>query len=508
MKKILLLAAVAAPLFSAMAQTTNEPSEGTTTAPTTPVQGEAVLKYELPKGTFFSGTNALLPPAVKLEWVNTSYYFGEGLIDDATFQWLLPVSDKEFTTIGSDTNLNAPASLAMPGVNIEPATVPVLSAPGTTKEKYSFTGTVYYGQGTTDMTSFKTYTGIEPGTCTPFALGNTAANSLWSGLYPDVNNINVTGFAQKIDYPGTPYLLESITVPGADKATFTLSVFKAPEEEGTMPTDLIFSAVVSDGTAEVAATISSDIIVTIDEFAASEEFQPNVAVAEVSEGVPTPANQGLYAILTGMASNGNQTNVLAEYDEVIDNGMPVALDLDLKVSYSFFVPKTDLGTDESVADEDNIVVSFDGIVSMAQYLCVTNATDPVKNITVTLPDGNNLPSWLSATVERATVTVTDENNQEQEQECDQAVIITFAKTTTSGGTTPVVVNFPNGSFNGFTVTTEGFTGIDTVESEAAVVAREYYDIAGRRLNRAPTSGFYIEKAIKADGSVKSISRIR
>lgn len=525
MKKILLLAAVAAPLFSAMAQDT--PTTGTTTAPS-PNPGQAVLKYELPKGTFYNneGNTALLPPAVQLQWINTSYYFGEGLIDDATFQWLLPVAkdadldniitigENSYVELGTETDLTTPATFAIPDtVAGKPGIAPVLYAPGTSDETYS-AADIYFGQGPTDATTYKTYTNAEAKPVAAFKFGSPEANTLWSAIYPDLSNASVAGFAQKIEYPGTPYILNSIKVPGAT-GSYTIDIYVAPEEEGAMPSELLFSATVTGEKAVVSidkttgkqfpiAMIDTDIIITIDGFSGAE-FQPKVAVAAVEEGVPAPTTQGLYAILSGMDANGNQTQILAEYGEVLsEGGFPVALDLDLGVAYSFFIPESYVASGKSLIGQDKVKVLFDGIVSMVQVRCITNA-DP-KEITFTTADGDELPSWISATV--ADEHPVSKDAEGKEVELTQCVTVTFSQNSTVGGTVPVVVNFPNGAYAGFTVTTDPSSGISAVDTEAAVVGREYYDITGRRLNEAPRAGFYIEKAIKADGSVESISRIR
>lgn len=523
MKKILLLAAVAAPLFSAMAA---EPAPETG-ATTKPVQGQAVLKYELPKGTFYAGNTALLPPTVQLQWINTSYYFGEGLIDDATFQWLLPVAkdadldniitigENSYVELGTETDLTTPATFAIPDtVAGKPGIAPVLYAPGTSDETYSAPNNIFFGQANEKI--FRTYINAKPTKVAAFTFGSPEANTLWSAIYPDLSNASVAGFAQKIEYPGTPYILNSISVLGAEETdTYTVDIYVAPKEEGAMPSELLFSATVTGEKAVVSidkttgkqfpiAMIDTDIIITIDGFSGAE-FQPKVAVAAVEEGVPAPTTQGLYAILSGMDANGNQTQILAEYGEVLsEGGFPVALDLDLGVAYSFFIPESYVASGKSLIGQDKVKVLFDGIVSMVQVRCITNA-DP-KEITFTTADGDELPSWISATV--ADEHPVSKDAEGKEVELTQCVTVTFSQNSTVGGTVPVVVNFPNGAYAGFTVTTDPSSGISATTTEAAVVGREYYDITGRRLNEAPRAGFYIEKAIKADGSVESISRIR
>lgn len=53
-------------------------------------------------------------------------------------------------------------------------------------------------------------------------------------------------------------------------------------------------------------------------------------------------------------------------------------------------------------------------------------------------------------------------------------------------------------------------GIEDIvaESDAEVIAVEYYNIQGQKLNAAPENGLYIQKAIKADGTVKASKLVK
>lgn len=56
--------------------------------------------------------------------------------------------------------------------------------------------------------------------------------------------------------------------------------------------------------------------------------------------------------------------------------------------------------------------------------------------------------------------------------------------------------------------TVGGSGVNTVNVEnSPVVAIEYYDIAGRRLNEAPVKGIVIKKNLRANGSVSVVKEI-
>lgn len=55
----------------------------------------------------------------------------------------------------------------------------------------------------------------------------------------------------------------------------------------------------------------------------------------------------------------------------------------------------------------------------------------------------------------------------------------------------------------------GNSGIEDVTiGTADIVAREYYDVYGRKLNDAPLSGFYIVRQMRADGTADAIKTVR
>ncbi len=60
----------------------------------------------------------------------------------------------------------------------------------------------------------------------------------------------------------------------------------------------------------------------------------------------------------------------------------------------------------------------------------------------------------------------------------------------------------------FTSVVAETTGIVDVESAAEVIATEYYNMQGQKLSKAPETGAYIVKAIKADGNVNATINIK
>ncbi len=59
----------------------------------------------------------------------------------------------------------------------------------------------------------------------------------------------------------------------------------------------------------------------------------------------------------------------------------------------------------------------------------------------------------------------------------------------------------NSTYSAFTTATVGSSAIESVESNAEVVAVEYFNLQGQQISVAPDAGAYIVKEIKADGTV-------
>ncbi len=68
----------------------------------------------------------------------------------------------------------------------------------------------------------------------------------------------------------------------------------------------------------------------------------------------------------------------------------------------------------------------------------------------------------------------------------------------------------NETYSAFATASTGEAGIDNVaaDSNAEVVATEYYNIQGQKLNTVPETGIFVKKNIKADGSVKAVKVVK
>lgn len=487
MKKLLLLIAAAAPLLGASAQTS---------AP-----GSTVVKYELPTGTFYSGDKALLPAGVQLQWLNSSYYVGEGLITDGAYKWYINQTvdgEDEQVVLGTETDLTTVATFAIPGLKKAEAGVPPilsLDEPGT--DTYAATNVFYGATGAADL--FKPYPAtVTPATFELYTIGSSSVSSMWSQVAPEINNAMLTGFAQALPYPGTPYTLSSIKINGIPPGVnYKVSVFLTDGESNVLSEDKLLA----ENAEKANIVISGDAVIVVSEFSGYKEpFKVSIAsFTPEAVGQPVPAC-GLSAVLYGTNADGELTTVLASDDEPIDGAYPIGLDLDLGISYTFFIPYETVNHNNpdiestSVLGKETINVEFQKEFNTLSYRCITNI--PVENLNFTLADGLEIPTWLEATA-----TVDEEN--------DQCVIITFAQTSAGTGVADIMIN--NGEtplFGGFIVAAEGTTGIDAIGNDSEVVAREYFDITGRRLNAVPAAGFYIEKMTRADGTTESLSRVR
>ncbi|MBQ9073112.1 MAG: hypothetical protein IJY30_01410, partial [Muribaculaceae bacterium] len=68
----------------------------------------------------------------------------------------------------------------------------------------------------------------------------------------------------------------------------------------------------------------------------------------------------------------------------------------------------------------------------------------------------------------------------------------------------------NETYSVFATASIGEAGIDNVaaDSDAEVVATEYFNIQGQKLNAVPETGIFVKKNIKADGSVKAVKVVK
>lgn len=524
MKKLFLLAAIAAP-FALFA---DDPTTGTDTP--TPVEPKPLLGYSFPAGSFFTiGENpvAILPWSTEQTFTNNSAFQGEPYVD-GDWYWQYKTYDeiKKGGNYDAKVDLTYSAKYTAIPTNFGSVAAPILydmtyDANGnritnisdiTDKTKYyQWDGKIAFGniaEGGSTVTVYNPAPAlavISTGASKLFAANGSADNE-WYNMYGNIySSISVEGVAQRITYPGRPYTISGLTVNTVGELkvgeSFTVSIYEAPTEGTTLPEQPITSQILKvekAGTAHEVSfintpTVTSDIIIVINEFSTTD-VQPSVAIATAKEGATDPTTEGIMALVR--LNNEEFANNVLSWDEAIDGALPVALDMTLTVKYVFFYPymESPSSSDDPIEYEigEEAKIEFANGTSWAQLICKSSTTNP-NDLIITLADGSELPYWL--TVEPLAA------------DSDTEVLVNFSCNNSSAtGNAIVKIQVPGNEYALFNVVVAPTTGIDNVASDAAIVAREFYDLSGRRLAKAPTSGFFIEKSIRADGTSTSATR--
>lgn len=521
MKKILLLAAVAAPLAMS-AQTT----------PAAPAAWQW-LQYDLPAGTFYPASNAaaaagaqqaLIPAGTPLTWTNTSYYIGEFGTptpwQPGTFSWGYYYYGVPQT---ADTyNLETSADFAPLTAVKTPVAAPTMtpnSAEGVQIDCY--TGVLY---GASNIAG--SYYTFNPAGATiadsklySFDSGSDELGSLWAAQTDAYSNINVSGFAQRIEYPGVPYILTSIEMGtlGAG-SSYVLSIYEAPADSSlTLPekplqvfTSTDGSGITANGPVELSTyngtpvLISTPILVVVSQINGTFTSQVKMETPDASK--PAVTNHGAYAVAEVENADGATETVLIPSTAQADGETGIATAIAMKVGmhYPFLQPVSIVGSDEFVSSTKPLTLNFNNSYNAASVRIASSVTD-INDIV--LPE---YPEWINLTVEKpsaADVQAAAGNTTATPADA-QYFIANIAVNSAVTNSAELTFGVP-GAETTITVNSTIPSGIDNVASpEAEVVGREYFDLSGRRLNAAPVKGFYIEKSIRADGSTTSVSRLR
>lgn len=528
MKKFLLLAAVVAPLF-ASAEVTD------------------YVRYEMPVGTFYNGTTILLPPTTSLTWPNKSFYYDSSMMESyplqSDFRWAVPVVNPFgagfSTTYSTDSTLTTGTNYTALTPFTTSIKLPTLTD---TFDSQSFSGVkdaaVYVGSAPTDI-DFTTYNpnpdgmSLEMKSIPQFTMGAEDLDGMWSSETGDNSGFYVAGFAQKIDYPGAPYVLSGLTFNSASitsAGSITVSIYPFPGVGKALAEKPIYSETFSVSTGEVtsemaftnAVAITQTVVVTFTDITA-QEFAPTMVVATQDENYPAPVNQGAYAVASYSNSDGTVDNALVEWTTPIAydgeyqqiQSLPVALDINFNADYTFFQPIYVTSDDKPVTSAEDLTVTFDQIVSIATFRCVSSSPASYEDedlITFTQPDGSELPDWIEAyatdpTAEEVAALAKQYGIDNVTATEARFLNVTITPVHQIAGDVQIKATVYGGANAIFTVHSTT-SGIQAITSDAEIVAREYYDLAGRRLSTAPTSGFFIEKAIRADGTTTSSRLVR
>ncbi len=572
MKTFLLLSALAVPMLMAAQDNTGGNGEGQD--PTTPAADVVeltsnTLSYTMPAGTFFPVTKdqpALLPPATPLTWLNTSYTFddnGEVVAWTAgDFTWL-----EGGIAIGNDFNLTTSAKSTFGNLSLFTSNIPTPVVqeetaffPNEEGQAEFYKGVAAGITGVTPGCALSTtyypfnvnlYSPIEEGDAKDAFTYDEESNGfsqLWSNIGDGTATVN--GFAQRVAFPGRAYILSKITFPDLNLTEgnqATISIYKAPTE-GMALGKPIYQTIVkgADNAAGASASvgtlvIDSDIIVAVQDLVVPK-FAPVIYGQSWVNGRQLPAeNTELYAV--GFGPDGSpelvswdipsDKEVAITVDGEEQDGtfyqstLAMAMNVQLDVKYSFIKPFALIG-DPTWTATDPVEVNLTSINNGASYRVITSEMpnvveedgEMVPTIKVTGANGEDLPYWLSVTLNAPDATTADALGHTPFPDPDyntlkaaakdgncQYMVVTFSLVSDVKASTTVEITVPGGEKCTFNVScTAGLT--DVITPEAQIVGREYYDLSGRRLSGAPANGFFIEKVTRADGTTGATRMMR
>lgn len=308
-------------------------------------------------------------------------------------------------------------------------------------------------------------------------------------IAPAWTNTHV-GYAQLIKAANAPYSFTSVTLPSdvTPNEDITVAVYESVEgTDGVINLGEPVAQLTPGETsynASVPVTVAKDLIIVINGIADAKAFKASAncsgAYYAFTYNNATETNTlGLTAVPATTTGSGK--------DAVTSN---YALDITLGGIYTPFAA---IAADETIYTGDDTTIGIDFDNNVDAFTCVGFFS--CKSSDAITIEGQ--PSWLAVSIEEA-------GSLEDHPKATNAYVVNFSLPTKEHGEAWVKLNVPGATSPTFHITYEGVTGIEDVEAAATeIVAREYFDLQGRRLNEAPQSGFYIERATLANGKVTS-----
>lgn len=383
-------------------------------------------------------------------------------------------------------------------------------------------------------------------------------SNLWSTIGD--GNLSIIGFAQRVAFPGRNYIMTTVTIPDMklpeNGGSYNVVVYAAPAQGEPLGKPIKSVHVTKGNAADIFTLIESDVIIAVQDLEV-DEFAPVIYGKSWIKGRELPTvNNDLFAI--GATPDGS-SKTLVKWNAPLEEEVSVTLDgealpgsyyqttvavginFQIGVYYPFIQPVSMIGG-SAVDGNETVVVSLNSIISAASYRVISSQMpdfttndmgDEVPTVTVTTADGSTVPGWLRVTVNAPDAKDTDANGNiafpdpsyetlKAEAQKDmkaakfdgnvqsQYMVVTFALV--SGeieSSTTVKITVPGNESCTFLVKANETNGVaDVIASEAQVVAREYFDLSGRRLSAAPASGFFIEKVTRADGTTAATRMMR
>lgn len=177
-------------------------------------------------------------------------------------------------------------------------------------------------------------------------------------------------------------------------------------------------------------------------------------------------------------------------------GLPISLDMSMNVEYVYLFADKIIEMDKDLKALSTVNVPLNDENSELTYRVLTSAWN-ADEVYVGADFGEDLPEWL--------IVNTDFVNGLNGSQYEKYMTVKFSVDKTKLGNATMsslsakVVALYKGKRLVFNIDSKT-TGIGSVEADADVVASEYFDMMGRKLNAEPQSGLFIRKDLKADGT--------
>lgn len=530
-------------------------------------EGATVTHYAaFPYGSFFSNNSftmngqsgyaypiMLLPAYAENEWENCSFYATDAgyqsAVNEFSYAWNYQnFNYEDATATGSVLSvMNQPSDPYFYCLKGWMSDAPALTVG--TDSVYMYTGATVYGgkgglpewfstmNGLTDVENmgvypFNIYSDDYSRVTSAglFGLASNDADGFWKQGYTEAGytDFSVLGIAQVIAKPVVPYALSSVTVYAYVDCTagaeLSLTFYKVGEDgsltvikEATHKFAEAFSSATAGAYAEIPVKfttedeygfeidyqlIDHEILMVVSGYdnGGFTNFDIPAAWAIMGTGAEVIEPLGLYG-LCSYTQDGSQVAGLKTFpyylafnsapgEYVYPSSALISLDMEYPYLQTFY----DLVSNKAVEAKSEYSINLEAGGYIFYGLYCSGAADDIVI--------SDYPEWLQVEI--------SDKTQDVDGLTGEYVEVGFAvadNATNVGESCDIVLDY-KGSKQTFHIT-HAAAGVESIAKDnVEVVAVEYYNIQGQKLNAAPENGIFIQKNIKADGSISNVKVVK
>lgn len=519
--------------------------------------------YSAPSGAFYSGTSfsingqagygfpaMLIPAYTDCAFLNGSIYkYTDGkyyLFSETDCEWSWQYVKGDYSDVATATGYDLIENYEAYPVKNNLFNPPVLYADGV--EAYAFSGGIMIGgsgqlsesflvsEGATDIIQGGAlpYNAFDDNMVHPgYSLGQFGSNSTasWGEAYADYGyeNFKVQGITQIFAKPLAPYALSKINldvnVTCQAGATLNFSFYKV-DESGSM-TDVInetsykFPEAMDNQTVVVPIEFTSGSGLDVYDYKMIDcamvmvvsgydselftSFDLPVAVMAYPS-VATLVDPVAVGALVSLDYNGQAASGILEcpyvwtfnmYDGSQVKAIPTSMSFTLDVEYPYLQAFMDFNENTTLTPQESYNVYLEATGSAFYAL---NCSGDALSIEVPF----DVPEWLEYDIQDKVEDAGDGVTMLEYVEIGFAINAEAGKV---GDSYDFVLSY-KGCTQTFHVTYAA-AGVESIAKDnVEVVAVEYYNIQGQKLNAAPENGIFIQKNIKADGSISNVKVVK